>query len=58
MFDDFHYTGAPDECSIHWPRKDPCVECRINNGVGQHIKARRDRLSLLGRLMAEQGLIR
>jgi hypothetical protein len=21
------YSGAPDECSIHWPRKLPCAEC-------------------------------
>lgn len=25
---DLHYTGAPDECSIHWPTKAiNCEEC-------------------------------
>lgn len=39
--DGWTYTGAPDECSVHWPRKWPCAECRINNGIVEHIRLRR-----------------
>jgi hypothetical protein len=28
---DLHYTGAPDECNIHWPTKlvnNECPDCK------------------------------
>jgi hypothetical protein len=32
---DTHYTGAPDECNIHWPEKLPCKTCQdIERGTG------------------------
>lgn len=36
------YTGAPDECSLHWPEKLPCKTCAaigretLMNQVTQH----------------------
>lgn len=32
---EYAYTGAPDECSVHWPTKGVtgyCAECAAENG--------------------------
>lgn len=37
MFDNT-YSGAPDECSAHWPAKaDNCVTCDIETAFGDEL---------------------